>query len=108
MKHYKLFALLPAFALLFTLAACKPSADAPTDGPSEEVTATVPPTEEPSDEPVITPDCMEPHVPVQVAVLSGPTGVGAAKLLDGIDNDPASLRTSYAPVPTAQASPVSS
>ena len=96
MKHYKLFALLPAFALLFTLAACKPSADAPTDGPSEEVTATVPPTEEPSDEPVITPDCMEPHVPVQVAVLSGPTGVGAAKLLDDIDNDPASLRTSYA------------
>ena len=95
MKYYKLSALLLAITLLFSLAACKPGLDAPTDGPAEEVTATVPSTEEPSDEPVVTPDRMEPHVPVQVAVLSGPTGVGAAKLLDRVDNNPASLRISY-------------
>ena len=90
MKYYKLTALLPAFALLFTLAACKPAADAPTDGPSAEVTDTVPPTDAPSAGPVETPDCVEPGE-IRLAVLSGPTGVGAAKLLDNIDNDPASL-----------------
>ena len=96
MKYYKITPLLLVFALLFSLAACKPAADTPTDEPTEEVTATVPPTEEPSDEPVVTPDCMEPYYrPVQVAVLSGPTGVGAAKLLDSVDNDPASLHISY-------------
>ena len=95
MKYYKLPALLLSLALLFSLAACKSGSDTPTDEPTQEATATLPPTEEPSDDPVITPDCMEPHVPVQVAVLSGPTGVGAAKLLDNADNDPASLHISY-------------
>ena len=95
MKYHKASALPLALALLFSLTACKPGLGAPTDEPTEEVTASLSPTEEPSDEPVVTPDCMEPHVPVQVAVLSGPTGVGAAKLLDGVDNDPASLRVAY-------------
>lgn len=92
MKYYKMFALLLAFALLFSLAACKPAADTPTDGPSEEVTGTVPPTEEPSEEPAET-SGLEPAI--RLAVLSGPTGIGAAKLLDGADNDPAGLYASY-------------
>ena len=90
MKYYKLTALLLSFALLFPLAACNSAADTPTGGPSEEVTGSVPPTQGPSDEPVITPDCAEPGE-IRLAVLSGPTGVGAAKLLDNIDNSPASL-----------------
>ena len=90
MKYDKLPALLLAIALLFTLAACKPGADGPTGGPTEEATAAVSPTEEPSDEPVVTPDCVVPGE-IRLAVLSGPTGVGAAKLLDNIDNSPASL-----------------
>ena len=90
MKYYKLTALLPAFALLFSLAACEIGVNDPTYGPTQEATATVFPTEEPSEKPVETPDCVEPGE-IRLAVLSGPTGVGAAKLLDNIDNSPASL-----------------
>ena len=94
MKYNKLPALLLAFALLFTLAACNPEADDPTGGPTQggtqEVTASVSPTQEPSDGPAITPDCVVPGE-IRLAVLSGPTGVGAARLLDNIDNNPASL-----------------
>ena len=90
MKYYKLPALLPALALLFTLAACNPAADAPTDGPAQEATATVSPTEESSSRPVETPSDVAPGE-IRLAVLSGPTGVGAAKLLDNIDNSPANL-----------------
>ena len=92
MKHHKLFALLPAFALLFTLAACEIGADDPTGGPSEEATAAVSPTEAPSEEPANT-SGLEPAI--RLAVLSGPTGIGAAKLLDSADNNPISLRASY-------------
>ena len=97
MKRNKLPALLLAFALLFSLAACESGSDNPdatTEGP--EVTDTVPPTEEPSagpDEipgPGETPSDVEPGE-IRLAVLSGPTGVGAARLLDNIDNSPASL-----------------
>ena len=96
MKYYKLSALLLAAALLFSLAACKPEADGPTGGPTQEPTATVSvsptaePSEEPSAGPVETPDCVVPGE-IRLAVLSGPTGIGAAKLLDSIDNSPASL-----------------
>ena len=94
MKYYKLAALLLAAALLFTLAACEFGVDDPTGGPTQEATASVFPTEgpseDPSDGPVITPDCVEPGE-IRLAVLSGPTGIGAAKLLDNIDNSPASL-----------------
>ena len=93
MKYYKLSALLLAFALLFSLAACKPAAESPT----QEVSATVSPTEEPSQEPssdpVQTPDCVVPG-DIRLAVLSGPTGIGAAKLLDNIDNNGAALSCS--------------
>ena len=96
MKKLKLTALLLAAALLFSLAACKPAAEDPSDSPSDEVTGSVPPSEEPStepSEPVETLDCVEPGE-LRLAVLSGPTGVGAAKLLDNIDNDPAALHRS--------------
>ena len=96
MKHYKLPAFLLALALLFSLAACKPAAETPTDGPTEEATDTVPPTEAPTEEPSAesteAPSLANDEEPdIRLAVLSGPTGVGAAKLLDSIDNDPAAL-----------------
>ena len=95
MKHCKLSALLLAFALLFSLAACETGVDAPTGGPTQQATASVSPTEGPSNGPAETPDCPMPHGPVRVAVLSGPTGVGAAKLLSDADNDPSALRAGY-------------
>ena len=92
MKYYKLAALPAALALLFSLAACGIMVSDPTDGPTS--TVSVPPTEGPSEEPsagpVETPDCVEPGE-IRLAVLSGPTGVGAAKLMDNIDNNPAGL-----------------
>ena len=90
MKYAKLAVLLPAFALLFTLAACNPEADGPTGGPSQEASAGLLPSGE---EPIETPDGQP---DIRLAVLSGPTGVGAAKLLDSADNNPGALRASYA------------
>lgn len=98
MKHLRLPALLLALTLLFTLCACKPAADEPSDSPSDEVTDSVPPSEEPSVEPAETPS-QEPSVQpsdafedpfaglIRLGVLNGPTGVGAAKLLNHIDNN---------------------
>ena len=100
MKRMKLLALPLAFALLLSLCACKPAAENPSDGPSEEVSESVPPSQEPaqepSGEPTGTPSLANDEEPdVRLAVLSGPTGVGAAKLLDAVDNDPAGLHTTY-------------
>jgi len=94
MKHLKLPALLLAFVLLFSLAACKPAAADPSQAPSEEVSQSTPPSTEPSEEPSLepseTPSSAE-SGEIRLAVLSGPTGIGAAKLLDSIDNNPAAL-----------------
>lgn len=92
MKHYKLLSLALAFALLFSLAACKPAAGDPTAAPTPEgtQTPTAQPTEEPSAAPTETPSSVE-HTDIRLAVLSGPTGIGAAKLLDSVDNSPADL-----------------
>lgn len=97
MKKLKLPALLLALTLLFALAACGPAAENPSDAPSEQVSDPVLPSAEPSaepSEPVETPDSVEPGPGIRLAVLSGPTGVGAAKLLDSIDNNPAALHRS--------------
>lgn len=101
MKKLKLPALLLALTLLFTLAACGPAAESPSGTPSEAVSDPVPPSTEPSaepsaqpSEPAETPDCVDPGPGIRLAVLSGPTGVGAAKLLDSIDNNPAALHRS--------------
>lgn len=94
MKHTKFLALALCAALLFSLAACRPAAADPTSEPSEEVSNSVPPaaepSEEPSEEPAETPSSAE-HGEIRLAVLSGPTGVGAAKLLDNIDHNGAAL-----------------
>lgn len=92
MKHYKLLSLALAFTLLFSLAACKPAAGEPTAVPTPEGTQapTAQPTEEPSAAPTETPSSVE-HPDIRLAVLSGPTGIGAAKLLDSVDNSPADL-----------------
>ena len=95
MKKPKLPALLLALALLFTLSACRPSSADPSPGPSEESAQT--PSPEPSAAPTESPSLADGEEPdIRLAVLSGPTGVGAAKLLDGVDHDPSSLHTSYA------------
>lgn len=88
MKYYKSLSLMLALALLFSLAACKPAAAEPTASPTPE--ATVPPTEEPTAAPTETPTSVEAGE-IRLAVLSGPTGIGAAKLLDNIDNNKAAL-----------------
>ena len=87
-KYHKLPALLLALALLFSLAACKPGAAEPTASSTPE--ATVSPTEKPTAGPTETPTDLEAGE-IRLAVLSGPTGIGAAKLLDNIDNDKAAL-----------------
>ena len=93
MKKMKLPALLLAFALLFTLTACRSSGDDPSGAPSGGASQALP-SQEPSAE--VSEDVhVTPYGPVHLAVLSGPTGVGAAQLLNAVDNNPASLQTSY-------------
>jgi len=96
MKHMKLPALLLALTLLFTLGACKPASDGPSGSPSGEASESVTPSGGPSAEPTETPSLTGDEQPdIRLAVLSGPTGIGAAKLLDGVDNHSASLRAGY-------------
>ena len=83
MKHKKLLALLLALSMAFTLTACKKGAEEPSVSPSNSVTESAEPSETPS---------AEPSAPVmgegvRLAVLSGPTGIGAAKLLSDSDAD---------------------
>ncbi len=93
MKTMRSPALLLALTLLFTLCACKPAADGPSEGPSQAATPSAATSAEPSAQP--SAPANDGEADVRLAVLSGPTGVGAAKLLDSVDNDPASLNTSY-------------
>lgn len=84
MKHSKLLALLLALAMVFSLAACRSSGDNVSEAPSQEATEPAEPSEEPSVEPSDEITHVE-HVIPRLAVLSGPTGVGAAKLLADSD-----------------------
>lgn len=98
MKHQKIWAAVLALALLLGLTACKPAASEPSAAPSEgasDPAATPEPSVQPSEEAAGMRPGDEPDVNIRLAVLSGPTGVGAAKLLDSADNDPASLHASY-------------
>ena len=83
MKHKKLLALLLALSMAFALTACKKSAEEPSVSPSDSVTESAEPSETPSAEPS-APAMGE---DVRLAVLSGPTGIGAAKLLSDSDAD---------------------
>lgn len=98
MRHMKLPALLLALSLLFTLAACRPAAEEPSGAPSEAASEPAPPSQEPGPQPTQEPSGgitdVEPGPGTRIAVLSGPTGVGAARLLDNIDNNPAALHRS--------------
>lgn len=98
MRHMKLPALLLALSLLFTLAACRPAAEEPSGAPSEAASEPAPPSQEPGPQPTQEPSGgitdVEPGPGTRIAVLSGPTGVGAARLLDNIDNNPAALHVS--------------
>lgn len=77
MKTKKLFALLLALAMVFALAACNGTTEESQAPASEEVTE----SQEPSAEPTPAGEKAE----VRLAVLSGPTGIGAAKLLSDSD-----------------------
>ena len=97
MRCKKLPALLLALSLLFTLAACKPAADEPSESPSLAAESAAPsqgPSQEPSAQ-LSEPTSREPYGPIRLAVLSGPTGVGAARLIDIAENDPINLHTTY-------------
>ncbi len=93
MRRMKFPALL--LALLFTLCACKPAVEKPSEAPSEQATASVAPSGEPSAE--VSPSLADDETPdVRFAVLSGPTGVGAAKLLDNVNNHSTANHAGYA------------
>ena len=98
MRRFRFQVLLLALSLLFTLAACKPVGEEPSNAPSEAASEPATPSAEPAPRPTQEPSGgitdVEPGPDTRIAVLSGPTGVGAAKLLDNIDNNPAALRRS--------------
>lgn len=101
MKHVKFPALVLALTLLFTLAACKPAAAdptaPPTQAPSSEPAPSAEPTQEPTVEPTESSGLADDETPdVRLAVLSGPTGVGAAKLLDNVNNHRTANHMGYA------------
>ncbi len=81
MKQPKLLSLLMAVSLIFSLSACgggnTPSTSAP---PSPSASQPLPPSD---------------STPVRLTVLSGPTGIGAAKLLSDIDAGSASNDYTY-------------
>ena len=99
MKKLRLPALLLALILLFSLTACtQEEATDPTSTPEITEAPTQEPSAAPTQEPEESeaPDSTDPDSLVRLAVLSGPTGVGAAKLLDYVDNGPLdSLHTRY-------------
>ena len=95
MRHVKFPAFLLALSMLFTLTACKPAAADHSSEPSQEAPATAAPSQEPSAG--VSPSLADDETPdVRLAVLSGPTGVGAAKLLDDANNHSAANRMGYA------------
>lgn len=93
MRHVKIPALLLALSLLCTMAACKPAAAEP----SQEAAASGAPGGVPSAGPTGTPSLADDEEPdIRLAVLSGPTGVGAAKLLDNVNNHSTANHAGYA------------
>ena len=88
MRHVRPSALALALLLLFSLTACKPAADQPSAAPSQAAASPAPSSQEPSQAPSQSPSLADDETPdIRFAVLSGPTGVGAAKLLDHIDHN---------------------
>lgn len=85
MKHGKIFALLLALVLVFALTGCKKTGGEPSESPSVQPSETT--SVQPSEEPTVSPSQpADARDVVRLAVLSGPTGVGAAKLLSDADS----------------------
>lgn len=96
MKQKRWIALLLALVMVFALAACRNAAEQPTGSPSpsaEQPTDSSAP--EPSQEPSPSPSQPVEDGAVRLAVLSGPTGMGAAKLLSDADAGTAANRYDY-------------
>ena len=91
MRRVKLPALLLALTLLFSLAASKPAAADPSGAPSDPAAPSAEPTQAPSEEPSAQPSDTPSEDPfdglIRMGFLNGPTGVGAAKLLNHIDHN---------------------
>ena len=89
MKLKRIFALLLALALTLALAGCRKTGGDPTptpsDSPAPTGTAEPSPSGTPDVTPEPTPSGSDERTAVRLAVLSGPTGVGAAKLLSEAD-----------------------
>lgn len=95
MKNRKIWALLLALCMTFALTACGREAapsEPPTASPSQEASPSVEPTPEasPSEEPSPSTAPEGDAATVNLAVLSGPTGIGAVKLLRDADSNKAS------------------
>ncbi len=90
MRHRKILALLLALAMVFALTACRDTGTTESVPGSEPVVESTLPSEAPTQE-------SEPATPpvdaVRLAVLSGPTGIGAAKLL--ADSDAGTTDNTY-------------
>ena len=93
MKKGRIIALLLAFVIVVGLSACGNIGGKPTNEPVEPTNSvSVPPSESvtpPASEPLVEPTNEPTQTPsddaVRLAVLSGPTGIGAAKLLSDAD-----------------------
>ena len=97
MRHVRPSALALALLLLFSLTACKPAADQPSAAPSQAAASPAPSSQEPSQAPSQSPSLADDETPdIRFAVLSGPTGVGAAKLLDNVDRNNTANHAGYA------------
>lgn len=96
MKQKRWIALLLALVMVFALAACRNAAEQPTGSPSPSAEQpTDSPAPEPSQEPSPSPSQPVEDGAVRLAVLSGPTGMGAAKLLSDADAGTAANRYDY-------------
>ena len=89
MKKFKLFPLFLALVMLFSLAAC--GRDNTSASPSPTGSSSTEPTPSQSQpvesRPVESETPLPTSDPLRFTVISGPTGVGAAKLLNDIDNN---------------------
>lgn len=92
MKHKRLLALILALAMVFALSACRSAGG--NESPSPSAPASEAPSQAPSQEPSEEPSApVADETTVRLAVLSGPTGIGAAKLLT--DSDAGAALGSY-------------
>lgn len=95
MKKHKLFPLFLAFSMLFSLAACGGVDSDETISPSDSIQPTPSQSESADSSPAVSDTPTADVDPLHFTVLSGPTGVGAAKLLNDVDCDAASQMYEY-------------